>query len=73
MPPKDVKKICTGYLKVDPIDFENETTTRRCLVCDDLESPLASIVNEQTTWLCPKCKGVLGFLVEEVITGGRDD
>lgn len=65
-----------GYVTADPISLDTDVPTvptRRCLVCDDFENPFAKIICEDKPWLCPKCKSVLGFLVEETINGGRDE
>ena len=45
--------------------FLEERTSRKCLVCDGLENPEASIVDTATAWLCPRCKAALLKVVEE--------
>lgn len=40
-----------------------EIPSRQCLVCDRLERPGATIVNEGEAWLCPECKSRIKSLI----------
>lgn len=40
-----------------------EIPSRQCLVCDRLERPGATIVNEGEAWLCPECKSRIKKLI----------
>ena len=44
--------------------------TRRCLVCDCLERPSATIVNEGEAWLCRGCKSLIKKLIYGEETNG---
>ena len=46
------------------INRSNNWPTCRCLVCERLKNPKASIVNLDTAWLCDKCRAALLKVVE---------
>lgn len=37
--------------------------TRKCLVCERIENPNATIVNSGAAWLCPECKSRIKKLI----------
>ena len=62
-----------GMIKVDTVTSDDVAAmktpvlhlpTRRCLVCERLEDPEASLVDLTQIWLCDKCKTALQKLVE---------
>lgn len=38
------------------ISFSTIPPTKRCLICEKLEDPNASVVDTSAAWLCPECK-----------------
>ena len=47
-----------------------EIPSRQCLVCDRLERPGATIVNEGEAWLCRGCKSRIKKLIYGEGTNG---
>ena len=45
--------------------FPTMPPTKKCLVCNTMENPNATICDLSIPWLCPKCKRKLRKLVEE--------
>lgn len=42
-----------------------EMPSRQCLVCECMENPKATIINEGEAWLCPECKSRLLALIHK--------
>lgn len=38
---------------------ETSRWTRKCLICETVEDPTASIIREDAAWICPKCRNGL--------------
>lgn len=47
-----------------------ELPSRKCLVCDRMERPGATIVNEGEAWLCRGCKSRIKKLIYGEETNG---